>query len=161
MAYKRIRTNRRSDAEASVSLFKRRRWYADLAPTPASVIAVAGYKGRTVLAGATIVAGEAVYEDGVNGLKLALGDVVATADVAGVALNGGADGQPIEIIIDGDFDPGAVVVLGEVYMLSADGAGNIAPVGDIVATNSPTIIGVATTTSNIRLALTTSGILHA
>lgn len=134
---------------------------ADLAPTPANVIAVAGYKSRTVLGGATIVAGEAVYEDGANGLKLAIGTAVATSDVVGIALNGGDDGQPIEVITDGEYNPGATVVLGEVYMLSAAAAGNLAPVADIASTNSPTIIGVATTTAKIKLALTTSGILHA
>jgi hypothetical protein len=131
----------------------------DLAPTPANVIAVDGSPTRRILGGETIVAGEAVYEDGANGLKLAQANAIATAGMVGIALNGGDDGQPIEVITGGNYNPGAVVVVGETYVLSAVVAGNIAPIGDLASTNSPTILGVATTTSNIKLSINISGVL--
>ena len=134
---------------------------ADLTQTPSSVVATAGYKGREVLAGATIVAGNVVYEDGTNGLKLAKGDAVSTAGVAGIALNGGGDGQPILICTSGVINVGATMTLGEHYALSAGVAGKIGPVSDLASTNSPTTLGVAITTTTIQLAVNISGILHA
>lgn len=132
---------------------------ADMTQTAANVLGAANKKTRKLTAGATIVAGDMVYEDGVNGAKLAKGDVVATADAVGMALNGGADNQPIEVQYGGDINPGGTVVVGETYVLSAANAGKIAPVGDLASTNSPTIFGLGTTTSNIQMSINVSGIL--
>ena len=134
---------------------------ADLTQTAASVIASTGYKSRDITAGATIVAGNVVYENGANGAVLAKGDAVATAGVAGIALNGGGDGQPIEVCYDGVINVGATMTLGEHYALSANAAGKIAPVSDLASTNSPTTLGVAITTTTLQLAINISAILHA
>jgi len=43
-----------------------------------------------------------------------------------------------------------VMTVGEVYVVSAT-AGGIAPVGDLTTGNYVTVLGVATTTSNLQL----------
>ena len=55
-----------------------------------------------VTAGVTITAGQVVYKDTTDGnkYKLADADVLATAAARGISLNGAANNQPIDIIID-------------------------------------------------------------
>jgi len=50
----------------------------------------------------------------------------------------------------GNLTISAVMTVGEVYVVSAT-AGGIAPVGDLVTGNYVTVLGVATTTSNLQL----------
>ena len=58
--------------------------------------------------GATITAGQVVYElSSDNEWYLADADVLATSVVAGIAINGGSDGQAGDIQIVGDIDLGA------------------------------------------------------
>lgn len=156
-AYKRNRTIRRSDPQAGISLLKRRTWQIDIVVVPADVLMVAGSPNREVDAGATLVAGQAVYEDGVNGLKLADADAVGTAEVAGITLNGGADNQPVKIVTGGDYNPGVAVVVGVVYVLSST-AGGIAPNVDVGSGKVKVVLGIATTTSNIKLGILNSGV---
>lgn len=137
---------------------------ADLVITAANVLAGAGATISPKTAGATITAGQVVYEDTSDGgkLKLARGNAVGTANVYGIALNNASNGQPCSVIRDGDnFNPGATVVVGTTYALSAAVAGAIAPDGDLVATNVNVTLGIATTTSNIKLAINPSGVAKA
>ena len=159
--YNRPRTQRRSDPNAGVSLRRRRHWYVDITQTAANVLGNTGSPTAPKICGATIEAGNVLYEDGTNGMKLAKGDVVATAGVVGIAQGGGADNQPVIVQTGGIINVGATLTLGETYMLSAANAGKIAPVGDIAGTNSPTILGVAISTSLLQLGINISGILHA
>jgi hypothetical protein len=81
----------------------------------------------------------------------------------GVALHGASRGQPIKFATGGDYNPGGTLVIGKVYTLgSASGA--IAPSADLDAATTltwyGTILGIATTTSNLRLALQPSGVLR-
>jgi len=132
----------------------------DIVVTAGNVRKGANAKTREVRYGGSITAGLAVYEDSSdsNDVKAAHCETsAATANVAGITLNGGADGQPGLIVTeDDDFTPGATLVVGEVYVLSA--SGGIAPVGDLAAGDYVTILGVAKSTSKMKLKITASGV---
>ena len=134
---------------------------ADLTITAASVVPVASTAQieRRYLAGATITAGQAVYLDTAdNLLKLADANAsAATAVLLGVALHGASAGQPLAVITGGDYNPGATVAVGTVYRLSGT-AGGIAPNADGVTGWYTSLIGVATTASNIRVAINNSAV---
>lgn len=137
---------------------------ADLTITKANVIKGANSTVVNGIAGATITAGQAVYEDTTDSGKIKLADANgATALIAtckGIALNDALAGQPISYIVGNDLGLGAILTVGTVYILSAT-AGGICPDADSASGMRKTIIGVATTTSNLRVALNSSGALIA
>lgn len=134
---------------------------ADLSITAASVTAADGAVSKQeYVAGATITAGQLVYVDTANSnvLKLAQADgTLLEATVKGVALCGASTGQPCVIATAGDYNPGATVAVGTVYILSAT-AGGICPDADLASSSYCSIFGVATTTSNIKLNIFNSGV---
>lgn len=80
-----------------------------------------GIKTKVGIFGETVVAGEVVYLSSANKFMKADADAsAAAAAVAGIALNGGADGQPANILVEGaatnlsGLKPGAVLVLANV-----------------------------------------------
>lgn len=108
--------------------------------------------------GATVTAGQAVYLDtATNTWKLADADAsAATAVLGGVALNGGASGQPAAVLKGGNYNPGGTVVAGTIYCLSAN-AGGICPAADLGSGDTVAILGVATSASNIAVQIHNSG----
>jgi hypothetical protein len=134
---------------------------ADLTVTATSVVTVSGGSYTTGTAGATITAGQTLYVDTADSNKLKLADSdSATSTVrtcCGIALNGGAAGQPIRYQTGGSLNPGATLAVGQVYVLS-DTAGGIMPYADLEAGDYVFILGYATTTSNLTLALTEVGV---
>lgn len=138
---------------------------ADLVITDTSVVKGDGAVITTGYAGETITAGQAVFIDtaAANVLKLADNDAGSPADiktVAGIALNGGASGQPIAYQTSGEITIGGTVSVGEVYALSST-AGGIAPIADIGTGDRLAIIGWGKTAALITLAITNTGIDHA
>ncbi len=135
---------------------------ADLSITAADVAEVAGSgeKFAQGKAGATAVAGEAVYEDTADSFayKLAKCDgTEAEATVVGIMMGGGADGQRVTIQTEGTLDVGGAATEGVTYALS-DTAGKIAPIADIsTATEYITIIGVGIASGHIKLNIFVSG----
>lgn len=136
---------------------------ADLVITAASVALVSGgvFDGT---AGATITAGQVVYQDATdaNKLKLAQADgaAAAEAEVRGIALHASLNGQPLRIQTGGVINLGATLVVGETYMLG-DTAGAIRPVADVGASDYVSMIGIALTAANLQLNILNSGIEHA
>ena len=132
---------------------------ADLVITAANVDQSTGSQRHGTF-GATMTAGQALYADSTdnNDLKLAQCDgTAAEADVVGIALNGGADGQPGTYQTDGVIEPGATATEGEIYVLSQT-AGGICPEGDISTEDDyVTIIGVGNSDGNISLCIHASG----
>lgn len=134
---------------------------AALTITATSVVAQPGATVIDGTAGATITAGQVVYLDSTTGLYGLADTDSATADarvVAGVALNGAATGQPINILTRGPFTVGATVVRGLGYYLSPT-AGGIAPVADIVTGAYPTFLGFATSTTVLNLQPVAAGVI--
>lgn len=132
---------------------------SDVSITAANVLAGANAKKGRGIAGATITAGQTLYEDPSDSFKLKLADSNAsstTAKCVGIALHGASSGQPIEYDIeDDDFTPGGTLSLSAaaddgVYVLSGT-AGGIAPIGDLASGMYPVILGVAKSTTKMNL----------
>lgn len=131
---------------------------AALTVTAGSVLAGSGAVTQNVTAGETITAGQAVYKDASTGYyKKASTASAAAAAIAGISLNGGAVGQPIQILTAGNINPGATVTVGEIYCAS-DTAGGIGPEGDNTTGDYVTVIGLGTTASNIVVDIQQGGV---
>ncbi len=160
MANIKVKMIRRQDAEAVVDLTKRREWHIDLVPVVTAVLKGTGAKtltNRVMAAGETAIQGQAVYQDTATDMNLAQSDAAATAELAGVTLNAASPGQPVDVLYEGNYNPGVAVVPGTMYVLSAAAAGGIAPIDDLVSTNLSRALGFATTTSNIYVQINNNG----
>lgn len=84
----------------------------------------------------------------------------ATAQVAGFALGGGGTNQWISILTEGDMtcDNVSLSAAGSdgVYILSASGL--ICPAADGAQNDYLTVVGVATTTTNLKVKIIASGV---
>jgi len=113
------------------------------------------------IAGEGITAGDSVFEAVDKGIELAEKDLTAAdAAAVGVALNDAATDQPIEYAVTGSVTMGAILAIGQTYIVGA-GPGGIAPEADAAVGNFVTVIGVATTTSSLKLGILISGVAHA
>lgn len=127
------------------------------APTPG-----AGAQTRWGTAGATIVAGQAVYLDiATNTYKLADAGALATAALAGFALTGASSGQPVKILTGGALTATGLTA-GEAYFLNTT-AGSIGLYADLTGnTDYITYVGTASTTTVMSVNIHVSGVkLHA
>lgn len=129
---------------------------ADLSITAGNVIGYGDQLQGTL--GGTVTAGQAVRKSS-GAFVVATDASLAGSAVEGVALSGGATGQPFTYQKGGLINPGATVAVGKVYVLSTDGG--IAPVDDIAGSEYVTVIGVGTTTSRIKLGIVVSGVAAA
>lgn len=130
-----------------------------LSITPASVLPGSDAVVEHCTAGATITAGQALYLDSTtNTVKLAdANGAAALRSVYGIALNGGASGQPITVQKSGAITIGGTVVSGTVYVLGATAAGDIEAASALTTGWYTSIIGVATSASVIQLHIFNSG----
>ena len=113
------------------------------------------------IAGEPITAGDSVFPAADGGIELCEKDLtVLEAACRGVALNDAALDQPIEYAVTGDVDMGAILSIGQVYIVGA-GPGGIAPEADATVGDFVTVIGVAITISLLKLGLLQSGVAHA
>ena len=132
---------------------------ADLSITAANVIADSSARLRTGTACATITAGQIVYLDPTdNRYKLADCDsaTAAVRSPAGMALHGALSGQPLTIAEGGPVALGAILTAGVAYYLSPT-AGGVCPVADLSAGDYPTILGIASSTSVLKLRIHEAG----
>ncbi len=133
---------------------------ADVVITAANVAQGADANITHGFLGATVTAGQVVYRDSADSLfKLADGNsgTAAARAAFGIALNGGATGQPVAVQTSGTYTVGGTVTVGGVYVLSAT-AGGIAPVADLATGNYTNAIGIGITASTMRLAIATAGV---
>lgn len=131
---------------------------ADVAVTATSVAKAADTEFIDGYLGGTVTAGQPVYLDSNGTYQAADANASATtATVAGIALNGGASGQPVKIARAGTLNPGFTVTVGAVYVQSAT-AGGIAPVADLATGWRTTVIGIGLTASSLKLVLSNSGV---
>ena len=136
---------------------------ADIVITPADVVAGAEATVENGTAGATIAAGETVYKDTADSNKWKLADAnntSLTATVKGIALNGATNGQPLAVQVIGEVTMSAVLTAGKVYVQSAS-PGKIAPVADLATGWRTSLVGVAKSTTSLRLAVYNSDTLNA
>ncbi len=127
---------------------------ADLTLTAASVLAADSptTKIQMVKFGATITQGMPLYLDSAT-MTWKIADANASqaaASAKGIALSAGSDGQWGLVMTEGDITIGATVAVGTIYVVSAT-AGKICPAGDLATGHYPCILGVAISTTVIRL----------
>ena len=131
----------------------------DLTITAANVIAGANSKKTPGVSGATVTAGQTVYRDPTT-KKFLLADsdspTEAVRACAGIALHAASNGQPLMIQEEGDINLGATLTVGEIYVLS-DTAGGIMPEADLEAGDYVTVLGVASSASNLKMKIVASG----
>lgn len=125
---------------------------ADLSITPSAVIPSMGAQRiSNATAGATIAAGELVYQDTTDGnkFKLSDGNDANKLPVTGIAINSASAGQPISVVT---YDPALTIgahgqALGTPFFQSAT-PGKVCPFADLAAGNfvTCTFIILSTTT---------------
>lgn len=136
---------------------------ADLTITAASVLRGSNARVESVIFGATITQGQVVYKDAADGrVKLADTDSATAAQKVpyGIALNAGANGQPGLVQVSGDITIGATMVAGTTYYLSPT-PGGIAPLADVAIGYDYTIMGIAISTTVLRMGIVVSGVTRA
>ena len=127
---------------------------ADLTITATLVVPGGAAVKLTGPAGATLTAGQAVYQDtaGLWQLSKANGTAAQKA-VVGITLNGGAINQIVTVQTGGTITIGATVAVGTIYVLSGAVAGNIAPSTDLVSGWQTITLGIATTAGALLMNL--------
>lgn len=133
---------------------------ADVTITAANVAAPANTRKRQVTAGATVTAGQPIYQDANDNFraKPAIATSAATARDALIALHGAAAGQPLTVLEWGRYTAGGTLVVGTVYAVSAAAAGGIAPIADLATGNFVTVLGVAVSAADLMFDPIVSGV---
>lgn len=126
---------------------------ADLSITASAVVPSSQAQKQSGTAGATIAAGETVYQDTADGnkYKLADGNNTLAMPVVGMAINSASAGQPITILLS---DPALTigthgVALGTPFFQSAN-AGKVCPFADLAEANQTTAIFIILTTTTVN-----------
>ena len=134
---------------------------ADLVVVPANVKPGSDAVTKRGIAGEPITAGDSIFVATDLEIELCEKDQTA-ADAAckGVALNDAALSQPIEYAVSGSVDMGAILAIGQTYIVGA-GPGGIAPEADASVGNFTTVVGIATTANLLKLGILQSGVAHA
>lgn len=131
---------------------------ADITITAANVVS-AGAIVENGNAGVSITAGQVVYRDATT-KKYVLADNNGTAAARiprGIALNSAAANQPVSVAVSGPVTIGATLTAGTSYWLS-DTAGGICPFADVGSGENAVLLGVATSTTVLRIAILNSGV---
>lgn len=133
----------------------------DLTITAANVIKGANSIIDNGLAGASILAGQTVYKEAATGLYKLADSNSATVEArlpVGIALNPALTGQPVAVQTSGDLGFGAILTAGAGYYCS-ETPGGIQPVADLTAGELVTLLGFATSTSNLNIRIQSSGVV--
>lgn len=128
---------------------------ADLSITAANVVAGANASVEPGVAGEAIAAGKAVYLSSTSKKWMLADSNSATAEARkaiGVALNGAALNQPVDIQKAGDITIGASLTPGTAYFLS-DTPGGICPLADVGAGEYVCLLGLAKSATVLALAI--------
>jgi hypothetical protein len=122
---------------------------ADLTITAANVVAGSGASVASGIAGEALAAGKAVYLSSTSGKWMLADSNSATVEARkaiGIALNGAAANQPVNIHKGGDITIGATLTAGTAYYLS-DTPGGICPLADVGAGEYVCLLGLAKSTT--------------
>jgi hypothetical protein len=132
---------------------------ADLSITATSVIPGADAVTVDGTCGETIAAGKWVYKDPTTKQwLLADSNVLAKDDPEGIALSGGAVGQPLEIQTGGTLTIGGTMTAGIPYFLS-ETPGGMQPLADLAAVEKVTLLGISMSTTVFLIAIARSGVI--
>lgn len=137
--------------------------YVDISVTASAVIKGTGAATTSGIAGGTITAGQPLYSDTSASNKMKPADCnlsSAAATVAGIALHGAELDQPIVYLTGGNLTFNAVLTIGKAYIASAT-AGGIAPIADLATGWYTSLLGIATSTTNLAVNIINSGAINA
>ncbi len=124
---------------------------ADVRKRPGAVV-LGGTSGTIITAGDAVTFRESdglVYTTTTNS--------AISAAVDGVALNAASLNQPVDVLIRGDMNLGATLVIGTIYTISSS-SGRIRPSTDAFEGDQVSIIGIATTVDNLNVKPHASGV---
>lgn len=126
--------------------------------TAANIIPVAGFVPYDGTSGVTVTAGQWCYLDSTTStFKLADADLSsAAAAVVGMALHAALASQPLRLIQAGSVGMGAILTAGLFYYLSKT-AGGMCVIADATSCRI-SMLGYATTTSNLSLRITNTDV---
>jgi hypothetical protein len=133
---------------------------ADLTITAANVVAGTNAGVTSGTAGEAIAAGKAVYLSSATKKWMLADSNSATAEARqalGVALNGAALNQPIDVQKSGDITIGATLTAGTAYYLS-DTPGGICPLADVGSGEYVCLLGLAKSTTVLSLNIQFPGV---
>jgi len=133
---------------------------ADISITAANVIEGSDAVTTTGTLGATVTAGQVGYYDDTTSTWKLADNNSATAAVrtpGGIFLNGGGSGQPVKVLTKGAVTIGGTLTPGGAYYLSAT-AGGICPVADLSSGMYPSVLGIATSATVLKVNITSSGV---
>ena len=133
----------------------------DIVITPANVVAGEGAAIDHGIAGATILAGQAVFFNETT-KRFGLADNNATTPPEikipkGIALHGASNGQPLAVLRSGEVTIGATLVAGSDYYLG-DTPGGICPKADVLTGETVTLIGLAKSTTVLTVNIQRTGV---
>jgi hypothetical protein len=133
----------------------------DITITPANVVVSGTGQNRTSgTAGATILAGQAVYLDPTV-KKFLLADsnsaTVAARTPTGIALHGASLNQPLAVMTSGDITIGATLTVNTPYFLS-DTPGGICPIADIGVGEFCCQVGLSKSTTVMTIMIKATGV---
>jgi len=131
----------------------------DYSVTATSVLASSSASSTKGTAGTTITAGQSLAKAADNTLVLFDANGSAPANVfVGIALNGGATGQPIfYVTADPAFTPGFTVAAGAIVIGSST-AGGLCPAADLATGHYLTIVGVGIGSNKIKMSTLAAGV---
>lgn len=135
---------------------------ADLSITAANVLAGAGAKTELGTAGEAITQGQQVYQASDTGKWMKADADSATAEARtarGTALCAASASQPIVVQKSGDITIGATLTANTAYYLSST-AGGICPLADVGTGEYMQLIGLAISTSVLRLSYLATGVAN-
>lgn len=134
-------------------------YVAELSITATSVLKGSGADVTIGTIGETITAGQAVYLKAADSRywKAQADGTAAEAAAVGIALNGGAAGQTVQVLTRGLITIGATVAAGVFYFVGPT-AGGIGLSSDITSTHYVTKLGYATTTGILTIDVTATGL---
>lgn len=132
---------------------------ADYSITAASILAADDdTQISTGIFGETITAGQVVYRSTTDRRWYkADADTATTAPAVGIAINGGAAGQPGSIVTAGNLTTNSTGTAGAVVVVSTT-AGGLAPVADLGSGDYVTVVGVFTSATNLLVSFIQSGV---
>jgi len=128
--------------------------------TAANVLAGSNGRKKDIIFGEAVTAGMPLYRKAADGryYKADANDA-ATHAAEGIALNGGAAGQPGFLVYeDDDFTPGCALAVGDILVVGAGAAGDVAPSTDLAVGWYPTILGVAKSAAKMVLKPIAAGV---
>ena len=132
----------------------------DLSITAANVVKGTNTVTENGTAGETITAGQPVYKSSTTNKYMKADSNSATAEAKtarGIALNGAADGQPLQILMKGDVTIGAALTASSRYYLS-ETAGGIQPEADLGSGENVCLLGLAKSATVLAVNIQAPGV---